>query len=150
MGAAGDVVRKFCAAFASLDASNLRPFLTPETVFENVPLTGQFHRAVGVNEIVSRMQSKLSICVETDFKILSLIEDGGVVFAERSDYFRFPAGTFPTIDAHEWLVCSRWDVADGKIALWRDYYDVTSSLSALGVSWQEYRTYLERARAALA
>ncbi|MCX4095675.1 limonene-1,2-epoxide hydrolase family protein [Nocardia sp. alder85J] len=147
METAGDTVRRFCAAFASKDTAQLRPYLTPSTVFENIPLPEEHRRIVGTDDIVGVLQAKFAICEEVDFRLLSLAEEGNVVFTERVDYFRFPAGTFPKSDIQEWSVCARWEVTDGKITLWRDYYDVGSNEQQLGVSLPEYLTILERARA---
>jgi len=142
----GEVVRQFCAAFASRCTNDLRPFLTPHTVFENVPLEGDARRVVGADEITRRLQAKLDLCVEVEFRIVTLLEGAGQVFTERVDTFRFPDGTFPKSDTQQWEACTRWDVADGKIVLWRDYYDLLTNERQTGVPLAEYRGMLDRAR----
>jgi limonene-1,2-epoxide hydrolase len=53
-------------------------------------------------------------------QIHHIAERGGVVLTERTDSIRGP-----WLDVEFW-VCGTFEVRDGKIALWRDHFDVGS------------------------
>ncbi len=52
-----------------------------------------------------------------DVTIHTICADGASVLTERTDYL-----TFRRLHARLW-VCGRFDVRDGQIVLWRDYFD---------------------------
>lgn len=52
-----------------------------------------------------------------DYRMLNVASDGPVVLTERIDELRFGRV------AIRFWVCGRFEIADGRIAVWRDYFD---------------------------
>jgi limonene-1,2-epoxide hydrolase len=60
-----------------------------------------------------------------DVVIHTICADGASVLTERTDYL-----TFRKLHVRLW-VCGRFDVRDGQIVLWRDYFDFLNFNTAL-------------------
>jgi len=60
-----------------------------------------------------------------EFRVLNLVADGNVVMTERVDVFTLPN------KAVELPVMGIFEVRDGKIAKWRDYFDLNQYMSQL-------------------
>ena len=60
---------------------------------------------------------------------MHLAADGPVVLTERLDRF-----TWPTGDVAELPVMGTFEVHDGKITQWRDYFDMQQFMSQLPAS----------------
>ena len=118
-----DVVRQFCAAWSRADADELLAFMTPDAIFHNVPIDP----VVGHDAIRSALEAFLGMANNVEFEIRNIASNGPVVFAERVDRFDLGGG-------HVDLPCNGvFEIADGKIAAWRDYFDMAmfSQQSAL-------------------
>jgi limonene-1,2-epoxide hydrolase len=61
-----------------------------------------------------------------EFRVISLAADGPVVMTERVDVFRLPDKSF------ELQVMGTFEVTDGKINAWRDYFDMNQFTSRMG------------------
>ena len=55
---------------------------------------------------------------QIDFRVRNIVADGDVVLTERVDVFVMPNGKV------ELPVMGTFEVRDGKIAAWRDYFDL--------------------------
>jgi limonene-1,2-epoxide hydrolase len=55
---------------------------------------------------------------QIDFRVRNIVADGNVVLTERVDVFVMPNGKV------ELPVMGAFEVRDGKIAAWRDYFDM--------------------------
>jgi limonene-1,2-epoxide hydrolase len=62
---------------------------------------------------------------QVEFRIVSIAADGGTVLTERVDVFRLPGKDISL------PVMGTFDVVDGKIAAWRDYFDMNQFMSQL-------------------
>jgi limonene-1,2-epoxide hydrolase len=60
-----------------------------------------------------------------EFRIRNLAADGDVVLTERVDVFVLPNKTI------ELPVSGTFEVRDGKIAAWRDYFDLNQYMSQI-------------------
>jgi limonene-1,2-epoxide hydrolase len=60
-----------------------------------------------------------------EFRIGAIAAAGGTVLTERVDVFRFPGKEIPL------PVMGTFEVAGGKIAAWRDYFDMNQFMSQL-------------------
>ena len=63
-----------------------------------------------------------------EFRILNIAADGDTVLTERVDVFVLPNVTI------ELPVMGTFEVRDGKIAKWRDYFDLNQYMSQLARS----------------
>lgn len=135
---AGEIVRTYIAGIESRDMSSATPYLHDEVVFDNVPQKGSARLTVGPVAVARRLQSLLNACDKVEWEIIRQIEQGDTVFNERVDRFWLKPGMFPKSDLLEWPVCTRWELEDDKIKLWRDYYELDLTELQLGVSLAEF------------
>ncbi len=126
MGNAKDaeqVVRDMCAAFEENDAEGLRRFFTDDVVYHNIPLDP----AVGIDATIAFIAGFFGMFESVKIETLHLaVEDEDVVLTERVDTFHLGAkvASLP--------VMGTFEIRDGKISAWRDYFDmaqVTAMLS---------------------
>lgn len=60
-----------------------------------------------------------------EFRVDAIAADGGTVLTERLDIFHFATGTI------ELPVMGTFEVVDGKITAWRDYFDLNQFMSQM-------------------
>ena len=63
-----------------------------------------------------------------EFRVLNIVADGDTVMTERVDVFVLPNVTI------ELPVMGTFEVRDGKIAKWRDYFDLNQYMIQLAWS----------------
>jgi limonene-1,2-epoxide hydrolase len=61
-----------------------------------------------------------------DFRVINIAANGPVVMTERVDVFTLPGKSF------ELPVMGTFEVSDGKINAWRDYFDLNQFTSRMG------------------
>jgi limonene-1,2-epoxide hydrolase len=126
LGSAGDaerVVREFCAAFEKHDAEALRPFFTDDVVYHNMPMDP----AVGIDAAVAFIAGFFGMCQSMVIETINLAVRDNVVLTERIDTFTIGSVVAPL------PVMGTFEIRDGKISVWRDYFDmaqITNMLSA--------------------
>jgi limonene-1,2-epoxide hydrolase len=108
-----DVVRRFLTALADDDIDTAAALVADDIVYENVSLPTI--RGKRRFENGARTFSRRGIGF--DVRIHRLAEEGSVVLTERTDALFF--GRFRA----QFWVCGTFEVHDGKITLWRDYFD---------------------------
>jgi limonene-1,2-epoxide hydrolase len=124
MGAEDDaerVVRDFCATFEKHDAEALRPFFTDDVVYHNMPMDP----AVGADDAVAFIAGFFAMCESMVIETLHLAVRGNVVLTERVDTFTVGQIVAPL------PVMGTFEIRDGKISAWRDYFDLTQITKAL-------------------
>jgi limonene-1,2-epoxide hydrolase len=119
---AEQLVRDMCDTFASHDAQALRPFFTDDVVYHNIPMDP----AVGIEETIGFIEGFFAMCQSMVIETLHLAVRGSFVLTERVDTFTVgeAVATLPVMGIFE--------IRDGKISAWRDYFDlaqITKSLS---------------------
>lgn len=113
------IVRDFCDAWARLDLEELLAFFTPDAVYHNIPIDPM----VGVDAIRSMMQMFTTGVDRIEFEVLHIAEVGNVVLTERVDRFVRPDKTISL------PVMGTFEIVDGKIAAWRDYFDLNQYMA---------------------
>jgi limonene-1,2-epoxide hydrolase len=110
------VVRAFCDAWEARDQQRILDAFTDDGVYHNMPLAP----AVGKAAIAALLGMILAPASDVKFAITHIIADGDVVLTERVDTFVMGGKTvtLPVMGAFE--------VRDGKIAAWRDYFDMAA------------------------
>jgi limonene-1,2-epoxide hydrolase len=109
-----DVVRSFCEAFARRDVDELLGFFADDAVYHNIPTAP----AVGTDAIRATLELFVPSSPSIEFELLHLASNGPVVFTERIDRMTFAGNPV------ELPVAGVFEVADGKITAWRDYFDM--------------------------
>jgi limonene-1,2-epoxide hydrolase len=117
VGAAEDaerVVRDLCDTFAKHDAEAFRPFFTDDVVYHNIPMDP----AVGIDAAVAFIDGFFAMCESMEVETVHLAVRGNVVLTERIDTFKVGDIVAPL------PVMGTFEVRDGKISAWRDYFDM--------------------------
>lgn len=110
------LVRDFCQAWSRRNVEELLRFFAEDAVYHNIPLPAVSGKpAIGVllNQILAPAQA-------VEFEMLNIAEQGDVVFTERID--RFQIGDRRV----ELPVAGVFQVKEGKITAWRDYFDLAT------------------------
>lgn len=109
-----EVVRRFCAAWSNINPDELAEFFTDDAVYHNIPISP----VTGRDTIKSTIAGFTGGVEKIEFRVRNLVADGPIVMTERVDVFVLPNG------AVELPVMGTFEVRDGKIAAWRDYFDM--------------------------
>ena len=122
MSEAADVVRRFCDEWAKgPDIGALLAYFTEDAVYHNIPVTP----VTGRDAIRSTIEMFTGGVDRIEFRVLNIAADDGIVLTERIDVFVLPNVTI------ELPVMGIFEVRDGKIAAWRDYFDLNQYMSQL-------------------
>ena len=116
MANAIEVVRDFCAAWEARDQQRILDAFTDDGVYHNMPLDP----AVGKAAIAALLGVILGPASDVKFEIKQIAAAGDVVLTERIDRFVMGGKTV------ELPVMGAFEVRDGKIAAWRDYFDMAA------------------------
>ena len=113
-----DVIDRFVQGWEQQDLDAIMRLFTDDAVYKNVPLE-PVHK--GKEEIRKAIEGFLAMGEEIDFIIHHTTENPvtGVVMNERTDRFKIRG---------EWMaapVMGVFELRDGKIAAWRDYFDAS-------------------------
>ena len=109
-----DVVKQFCDAWGARDLDAIVGAVTDDAVYHNIPMDP----VVGPEAIRAFIEGFTAGVDKIEFRMLNLAANGDVVFTERVDVFTYPDKTI------ELPVAGVFEIRDGKIAAWRDYFDV--------------------------
>ena len=117
-----DVSIEFCAAWSRLDPVELARYFTEDGVYHNMPAAP----IQGRDEVEKFIRGFTASWTKTTWDVLNVMENGDVVIAERLD--RTEAGE-KNVD----LPCTGvFEMRDGKIAVWRDYFDMATYGRGMG------------------
>jgi limonene-1,2-epoxide hydrolase len=122
-----EVVRRFCAAWSdNVGATELAAFFTNDAVYHNIPLAPVTGREAIAKTIASFIRPGAPGIESIEFRVINIAANGPVVMTERVDVFRLPGKSF------ELQVMGAFEVRDGKINAWRDYFDQNQFTSRMG------------------
>jgi limonene-1,2-epoxide hydrolase len=111
-----DTVRAFCEAFSRRDIDELLGYFTDDAVYHNMPLAP----VNGKDAIRSLLEMFMKPAQSVEFAVLNISAAGDAVLTERVD-------TFVMGERRVALpVAGVFDMKDGKIAAWRDYFDMAT------------------------
>ena len=119
-----DVVRQFCNAFSRRDIDELLGFFTDDAVYHNIPLA-PVH---GKEAIKTTLESFVPQSPAIEFVMLNVASAGPVVFTERIDKMTFGGKQV------ELPVAGVFEISDGRIKAWRDYFDLQQFMNPPGQS----------------
>ncbi len=115
------VVEAFLDALVAMDFDRATALLDDDVVYQNVPLPPDR----GKDAVVRTLKRFLKVVDRFEVEMHHIAERDGVVLTERTDIL-----SGPLLYLDIW-VCGTFEVRDGKITLWRDYFDVASVLTKL-------------------
>ena len=123
---ASGVVEAFVAAWNRMDFDAVIDALSEDVIYHNIPMQ-PLHGRDAVQSYLKKAWRFDSV----DWRLLNIAADGSVVLTERVDNFVIEGQpvSLPVMGAFE--------VADGRITAWRDYFDLAgyrAQLQAAGDS----------------
>ena len=122
-----EFVRRFCAAWSdNLGTAELAAFFADDAVYHNIPLAPVTGREAIANNIASFIRPGAPGIEGIQFRVINIAANGPVVMTERVDVFKLPDKSF------ELPVMGTFEVSDGKINAWRDYFDMNQFTSRMG------------------
>ena len=117
-----DVVTKFCAAWERVDLDEIISFFAADAVYHNIPLAP----VNGADAIRTTITGFVGGVDKIEFVVKHIAATGNVVLTERDDIFTSPERTLSL------PVMGTFEVVDGKIVAWRDYFDLNQFMSQMG------------------
>ena len=116
-----EIIQNFIGAWSRLDPDELAEYFTEDGTYHNMPT----QPVVGKDNVKVFIENFLASWTQTDWEILNLVEQGDLVFCERIDKTRTTHGD---VD----LPCfGVFEMEDGKIQVWRDYFDLNTYTKAM-------------------
>ncbi|TQL69887.1 limonene-1,2-epoxide hydrolase [Nocardioides albertanoniae] len=115
-----ELVEQFLAALERGDIEGALALCADDVSYRNVPLPP----ARGQGEVGRQLRLMDRYTTGFEARMINIAANGPVVMTERIDVLR--RGTV----AVEFWVCGIFEVRDGEIVLWRDYFDWTTFVAA--------------------
>ena len=115
-----EIVRSFLKAMEPLDYDTALKLVADNCAYTNPPPLNTVHGPAGVRAV---LEPFFAPTLENEFRILREASAGSIVFLERLDRHRL---------ADKWVelpVTGVFEVRDGQIVYWRDYFDAATILS---------------------
>lgn len=126
-----DVVRGLWAALAHRDWDAMAPFLADDCIYLDVPF-GPALAARGPGDIVKRIKIAFEPLRSYTNHDGVLVATGPDVIYEHSETWVWPTGeaaVLPFVTVHK--------VIDGKITLWKDYWDSPTLVNSAPPTWMD-------------
>lgn len=111
-----ELVRDMCRSWSDPDPDRIAAFFAEDAVYHNIPM----EPVVGRAAIRDFLAGFLTTFDGVDFDIHHQIASGNVVMNERTDTLRTAGQAIPL------PVTGVFEVADGAIVAWRDYFDMAA------------------------
>jgi limonene-1,2-epoxide hydrolase len=112
--ASEQVVREFCDALTQHDIEAVRGFFTDDVVYHNIPMDP----AVGIEDAMTFLEGFFGMFESTVIEIVQIAATGNIVLTERVDTLTLGGVVGPL------PVMGTFELRDGKISAWRDYFDM--------------------------
>ena len=115
MGKNMGIVEDFISAWGERDVDRVMGFFTPDAIYHNIPM----EPLQGLDAIRGLIESFIGMASEIDWIVHSAAESAdGRVLTERTDRF---------LIGEKWVeaaVMGIFELRDGRISAWRDYFDL--------------------------
>ena len=117
-----DVVRQFMKLMEPLNYEDALKLISDNCEYTNPPPLGTVHGPAGVRAV---LEPFFGPTLKNEFRILRAATSGSVVFLERLDRHLF---------GEKWVelpVTGVYEVHNGQITYWRDYFDAATILGQM-------------------
>lgn len=114
-----ETVKRFLSIMMEKDYDRGLALVAPDTEYDNVPIG----KVAGPEGIRAVLEPFFAPTITNEYKVLREVVDGATVILERLDRHLLESGWV------ELPVTGIFEVKDGKIALWRDYFDAPTLMS---------------------
>ena len=122
------LLRDLFADLDRLDFGAVAARCAADCIYEDVPFAEA--TAVGPEAIRAKLALGLGTLERIPTTIHELIEDRDTIMIERTEVWHHPGGERATL-----RVAAVFKFRDGRIVLWRDYWDARTLLSQQPVDW---------------
>ena len=116
-----ETVQAFLTAAAARDYDAALPLLADDVEYQNMMLPAVHGR----EEVRATLEGLLALCTASEWVVHRELADGPVVMNERTDRFELH-GSWVDLP-----VMGVFEVHDGRIRLWRDYFDLQTVMTAM-------------------
>jgi limonene-1,2-epoxide hydrolase len=123
-----DRLRQLFVDLDRLDFDAVASHCTDDCVYEDVPFVEA--TATGPAAIRAKLELGLGTLERIPTTIHELLERGETIMVERTEVWHHRSGERATL-----RVAAVFKLRDGKITLWRDYWDVKTLFSQQPASW---------------
>ena len=108
-----EIVLAYINGWNNMDWDKLGELMTDDVVWHNIPMA----EVKGHDAVMAAITAMQPLAV--DWEMVSIAENGNKVLTERIDRFDMPGDK--KIDLP---VMGTFEITDGKISAWRDYFDL--------------------------
>lgn len=115
------IIHDFIAAWSRLDVDEIVSYFAEDGVYHNMPT----RPVAGREQLRAFIAAFLKNWTQTQWDVLNIMSKGNVVIAERLDR------TVASGKKVDLPCCGVFEMADGKIKVWRDYFDMATYTRAL-------------------
>ncbi len=112
-----EAVRKLCERWAWLSEKEFAELIAQDCIYYDMPFPNA--KAIGPQAAHAKL-SPMQKDWEIGLDVISIVGDGNTVMAERLEHFRNKTNAVEPCDLP---VVGVFEMADGKIKAWRDYWD---------------------------
>lgn len=116
-----EIIASFIAAWSRRDPDELAGYFCEDGCYHNMP-TGPVQGRTAIRGFIAAFIRDWS---STEWDVLTLMAQGDKVVAERLD--RTQVGDKPV----DLPCCGVFEMENGQIKVWRDYFDLSTYLNAL-------------------
>jgi limonene-1,2-epoxide hydrolase len=116
-----ETIVAFIAAWNANDLEAIMGYFAPDAVYHNIPMEA----VQGLVAIRDTLIGFAGMSEEIDWELHHIAAAGGAVLTERTDGFKIGG---------KWIrvrVMGVFELVDGKIAAWRDYFDLAQFQSQI-------------------
>ena len=118
---ATETVHAFLQAAAARDYDTALELLAEDVEYQNMMLPPVHGR----EQVRETLEGLLALCTDSEWVVHREVAQGDLVMNERTDRFRI-GETWTDLP-----VMGMFELRDGRIALWRDYFDLQTILAAM-------------------
>lgn len=115
-------VSSFIKAWEQRDVDSIMSHFSDNPVYHNIPMKP----LEGTEAVRGMIEKLIAPADEIRFEVLHSVESGSIVMNERIDSFEIKGKTVSL------PVMGVFEVHDGKITAWRDYFDLAMYQDQLG------------------
>lgn len=116
-----ETVNAFLRAAAARDYEQALPLLADDVEYQNMMLPAVH----GHQQVRETLEGLLALCTASEWVVHREVAHGDLVMNERTDRFEM-GGTWTDLP-----VAGVFELRDGRIALWRDYFDLQTVMAAM-------------------
>ena len=122
-----DVVRRVCEHWPEMTREEFHAALTSDCVYRNMPLPDK--TCVGPDQAYDLLHPLAEKWEAVELSLLLVRGDRRAVMVERIERFRKRTGEGPVVVLHS---MGAFELRDGKISHWRDYFDPRETMAFAG------------------